>query len=156
MALRRTGKMPVPRWQGLVVLQYQSEWMKRLGAMFALWAAGAVVWADGGGKAAPEAPAAVERAVTEDYYAVMVMDQKAGYMVRRREVEGETVTSTERIVTAVLRGGAEVESVIETVSRETTAGQPLGFETTSQDGGAATRTSGRREADGRWTVTQET
>jgi len=130
--------------------------MRRLGTILGLWWVCAVVWADGGGTAAPESPVAVERAVTEDYYAVMVMDQKAGYMVRRREVEGETVISTERIVTTVLRGGAEVESVIETVSRETTAGRPLGFETTSQGGGATTRTSGRREEDGRWTVTQET
>jgi hypothetical protein len=136
--------------------------MKPLATILVLAAATATAaWADDGGKPAPpatESAAAVATAVvTEDFYAVMVADQKVGYMLRRREVHGQTVTSSERIVTTVLRGAAEVESLIETVSRETVEGRPLGFQTTSHDGGAApTRTTGRREEDGRWTVTQET
>ncbi|MBN2583519.1 MAG: transglutaminase domain-containing protein [Planctomycetes bacterium] len=91
-----------------------------------------------------------------DYYAVMVADQKVGHMVRERTVDGEKVTSREKIVTTVLRNGSEVEMVIETINEETTAGKPLGFETISKDSNSVTRTVGRRGDDGRWTVTQET
>ncbi len=102
--------------------------------------------------AAPLRAAAPRDEVT--YMAVMINDEKTGYVSQeRRAVEGK-VTTAVRTVLTVTRGGAGMTITQEQVSIESEAGAALGFESVMNMGLVENRLSGTIGPDGKLKVTQ--
>jgi len=84
-----------------------------------------------------------------EYYAILIGGGKAGYAVGTRNVADGIVTTSEDMNITIERGGVPMS--IRTVETfiETTNGKPLGFETSQQFSGVATKITGNINPQGK-------
>lgn len=84
----------------------------------------------------------------ENYFAVLLNDQKCGYAVQSREVKGDTVITTEKMELTINRFNVPI--TVETIEkcRETVDGEPLGFENVRNMSMGSTKITGTVEPNG--------
>jgi hypothetical protein len=78
---------------------------------------------------------------------VLIDGRKIGYVVQTREVEGDRVTTTERMEAAIDRAGISIAMSTEERSVETTEGKPLAFGSKAGLSGVTTVTEGEVVGD---------
>lgn len=92
---------------------------------------------------------AAEKEQATDYLAMMLNDQKIGYIANTRSVADGKVTTTVKVVISIARGEValtvtQIEKTVETVD-----GKPLSFESVTDMGIARTVASGTIDASGK-------
>jgi hypothetical protein len=89
----------------------------------------------------------------ENYFAVLLNDQKCGYAVQSRQVIGDTVVTTEKMELTINRFNVPI--TVETIEkcRETLNGEPLGFENIRNMSMGSTKIKGTVKPNGMVEVT---
>lgn len=78
-----------------------------------------------------------------EYYALMMDGKKIGYVESDRIVDGEIVTTIEKTNMTISRMGISLHINSSDISKETTAGKPISFESSANTSGMSTKTSGK-------------
>ena len=91
----------------------------------------------------------------EEYYAIFVDGKKIGHSVLNRSVEGEEVTTTQKMNLSVTRAGVALAVNVVEKYIETLKGEPLGFETVQEMSGMVMKVSGEIMPSGKVKVSVE-
>jgi len=111
-----------------------------------------VIWPATANSAEPK-PALDETQTEMEYFAVFMEGKKVGHAVESRVVSDGKVTTSEKAVITVSRANVAVTIEMIETSIETTAGEPLGFETTQQLGAMVMKVTGTIDKKGVVNVT---
>ncbi len=92
---------------------------------------------------------------TQQYYAIMMNNQKSGHAVHMRTVGDETVTTTFMMNLSMVRGGMPIEMSQVQKTIETLDGKPLSFETVQDMSLMSVKMSGKVDDAGTLHITVE-
>ncbi|MFA5422881.1 MAG: transglutaminase-like domain-containing protein [Phycisphaerae bacterium] len=92
----------------------------------------------------------------EQYYAVFIDGQRAGYAVHNRGVNGNEVRTSDRVMMTINRMGVPITIATNETCIETAKGEPIGFEAMQDMSMWRTTMTGRVAADGNVSIVSTT
>jgi hypothetical protein len=103
---------------------------------------GLCLLAGGAAPGAPGAPVAKKAQTKTEYMAILVGGQKLGYVENVRRADGDTVTTSQRMVLTIRRMGMALKLEQSESTVESAGGEPLSFVSTQNFGMTAQTTAG--------------